>query len=359
MPKFRVSAVSAAIAAAILMFVATETRAETQAKTLLFAEFGANRGARAAALEWFADELQRRSGGSLKLRFQWGKALLGANAVLHGIADGVADMGSIIGHFAPRQLRGYNVGDLPVDNSDVWVGMRAMYRLSTTHPALVNEFERAGVVYVTNYSTGPIQLICTRGIKRLSDLKDINLRGSGSYGKTFADFGARVQRMPQPDVYQALDSGLLDCNQNYYYSIKAYKQYEVAGYVLELDWGQNMSFGIVMNRASFARLSAAEQKILRETGSDFIDYFAQLMIASNDRDKAEMVAGAGGSPIEVTVLDRDERAALLATGKKYIETWVSEAAADGKDGTGILAAYQRHIDVFTRTRDREGYPWTR
>jgi len=136
-------------------------------------------------------------------------------------SDRVADMGSVIGHMTPRQLRGYNIGDLPLGNPDIWVGMRAMYSLSTTHPVIKREFEEAGVVYVTNFSTGPIQLICTRKISGVSDLRGTRLRGSGPYGKIFADFGARVQQLPQPDVYQALDSGLLECNQNYFYSMKS------------------------------------------------------------------------------------------------------------------------------------------
>jgi TRAP-type C4-dicarboxylate transport system substrate-binding protein len=332
---------------------------DAMAKTLLFADFGSNRGARAVALEWFANELNKRSDGSLEIEFHWGESLLSTSAVLNGISDRVADMGSVIGYEAPRQLRGYNVGDLPIDNADVWVGMSAMHLLSTSNAALKQEFERAGVVYITNYSTGPVQLICTKEVSKISDLKSIKLRGSGSYGKVFADLGAQVQSMSQPDVYQAMDSGLLECNQNYYYSMKAYKQYEIAAYVLELNWGQNMSFGIIMNEDSFANLTAAEKKAIRETGSDFIDYFAQLIMETNYQDRAAMLAGIDSKSIKVTTLKKNERQVLLATGKKYVDKWVSEADADGIDGKSILAAYQTHVDTFAGELDKKGYPWKR
>jgi len=335
------------------------TTTDALAKTLRYAEFGPNRGTRAAALNWLADEIKKRSGGSLEIEFHWGKSLLGTKAVLKGVGDGVADMGSVIGFFTPKKLRGYNIGDLPVNNADAWVGLRALYDLSSSHPALNKEFDKNRLTYVTNYTTGPIQLICTKGVSSLSDLKGVKLRGSGPYGKTLADLGAKVQRMSQTKVYQALDSGLIECNQNYYYSMKAYKQYEVANHVLELDWGQNMSFGIFMNKNSFAGLSDSEKKAVKSAGSDFIDHFAKMMIEGKDKDKAAMVTGIGGKSIKVGKLSAGERATLISSGGKYVQKWVSEASSDGLDGAGILSAYQNHIKKYTGELKSKGYPWSR
>jgi TRAP-type C4-dicarboxylate transport system substrate-binding protein len=346
-------------AAATLAVLLLSLIPPAEGRTLLFADFGANRGPRAAALQWFADELRRRSKGSLEVRFHWGGSLLGANAMLQGVADGVADLGSITAFSWPRTLRGYNIGDLPVDNADIWVGMRAMYELATTHPELAAEFERAGVAYVTNYSTGPIQLICTRGLGGLAELQGTRLRGSGPYAQILAELGARVQRMSQPDVYQALASGLLDCNQNYYYGMLAYRQYEVAAHVLELDWGQNLAFGIVMSRRTRASLSAEEQRILAGVGSDFIDHFAQRMLAADAEARSAMSAGIGRARITVAKLPAAEQAQLQVAGDRHVGRWLAEATADGRDGAGILAAYRQHLAGYTRERDAGGYPWTR
>lgn len=332
--------------------------AEASAQTVLrYAEFGPNRGTRAEALNWFADELKKRSGGEMEVEFHWGKALLGTKAAMKGIGDGVADMGSFIGFFTPKELRGYNIGDLPVANADEWVGMRAMYDLATGNQALKDEFAKQNLVYVTNYTTGPIQLICTEKVSGLEGLKGIKLRGSGPYGKTFSDLGADVQRMGQPKVYQALDSGLITCNQNYYYSMRAYKQYEVAPEVLELDWGQNMSFGIAMNKDVYDGLSDKNKEILQELGSEFVDHFAQLMIEQRAGHKSAMEAGIDGKSISVTRLPDGERAALQEAGEKYIDAWVAEAKADGVDGEAILADYQGLIDKYTAEKDAKGYPW--
>jgi len=344
--------------AALGLSVAMVGEAAAQ-KVLRYAEFGPNRGTRAQALNWMAEQIEKQSGDALKLEMHWGKALLGTKVVLKGVADGVADMGSVIGFFTPKELRAYNIGDLPVDNSDEWVGMRALYSLATTHPAFHKEVDKAGVVYVTHYTTGPIQLICSKNVAGLGDLDGAKLRGSGPYGKTFADLGADVQRMGQGKVYQALDSGLIECNQNYYYSMKAYKQYEVAQNVLELNWGQNMAFGIVMNKATHDSLSASEKTVIAEVGSDFVDYLAQLMIDGLAQNKQAMVDGIDGKKINVRTLSGSERSKLLSSGKKYVDAWVGEATKDGLDGKAILAQYEELIAQYAAEQSSKGYPWTR
>lgn len=329
------------------------------AQTLRFTDYGPNRGSRAASMEWFANQLKSRTDGRVQLEFHWGGSLLGGKATLKGLSDGVADMGTVVGFFTPKELKAYNIGDLPVNNSDAWVGMRAMYDISTNNAALKKEFDKAGVVYISNYTTGPVQLICKPPVTSLKDLKGKKVRGSGPYAQAMNEFGVIAQRMSQADVYPALDSGLLDCNQNYYYAIKAYKQYEVAPNVLALDWGQNMSFGIFMGRAAFDRLGAKDQALLRQLGSDFIDHFAKVMIDESSTDKAELQAGIGGKPITVYNLPAAERTQLQQAGRKTIDEWVGEAKAAGINGADLLATYEKSVDKYAADLKAKGYPWTR
>jgi len=344
---------------AAVLILTTFATAVSAATTLRYSDYGPNRGTRAKALEWFADQIKERSGGELVVEFHWGGSLLGGKATLKGVGDGVADMGTAIGFFTPKKLKAYNMGDLPVDNSDPWVGMRAFYDIASGHPALQKEFADAGVTYVTNFTTGPIQLICKPEVKTLADLKGKKLRGSGPYGKAFSDLGAIVQRMSQSKVYQALDSGLVECNQNYYYSMKAYKQYEVAGNVLALDWGQNMSFGVVMNKAVLDGLSAKLQAVISDASSDFIDHLGRAMIEQSNGDKMAMEKGIDGKSISISRLPDTERERLLDAGRKYIKVWEEETNAAGKDGTGLLKAYVARVEHYAAERAAKGYPWAR
>lgn len=329
------------------------------ATVIRYSDYGPNRGSRAEALQWWADQIEERSGGELSVEFHWGGALLGGKATLGGLSTGVADAGTVIGFFTPSELRGYNLGDLPVENSDEWVGLRALDGLASENAALEAEFDAANVVYLSNFTTGPIQMICSKPVAGVEDLAGLKVRASGPYGKALADLGADVQGMSQADVYPALDSGLIDCNQNYYYSMKAYKQYEVAGHVAELDWGQNMSFGIFMNKDSYEALSEDQRAVVDAVSDEFIDHMAKVMIEELEADRAEMVAGIDGKSIEVSRFPEADRQKVLEAGARQVEAWAEEAKAAGLDAAALLADYQARIEQYATELADKGYPWTR
>lgn len=313
-----------------------------QAQTVLrFSDYGPNRGTRAEAMEWFADELSKRTDGDVTVEFYWGGSLLGGRDTLGGIASGVADMGTVVGFFTPKELELYNIGDLPFDNSDIRAGMRAIYELSSEDPRLTAEFDAAGVRYLTNYSTGPIELICREQVSSLAELDGLKIRVSGPYADTLKRFGAEVVSMSQADVYQAFDTGLIDCNQNYYYAMRAYRQYEVAPHVLELDWGQNLSFGIFINPASFDMLDAGQQEILTALASEFVDHFAEAIQAEIDNAKAAMVEGIDGSKITVVEPSDTERAQLIEESRVAISDWQDRV---GGPASGVLSAFDTLIN---------------
>lgn len=346
----------AAAGLALTLGLAHEALAET---VIRYADYGPNRGSRAEALQWWAEEIEKRSGGEVSVEFHWGGALLGGKATLDGVSTGVADAGTVVGFFTPSELRAYNLGDLPVENSDEWVGMRAFYALSKENPALQGEFEQSNVVYLTNFTTGPIQLICSSPVAGVDDLAGLKVRASGPYGKALTALGADVQSMSQADVYPALDSGLIDCNQNYYYAMKAYKQYEVAGHVAELDWGQNMSFGVFMNRDSYAALPDEQRAVVEAVSSDFIDHMAQVMIEEREADRAAMVEGIDGKPIVVTPFGEADRQAVLEAGRAQVEAWAAGAEGAGIDAAALLADYQARIEGYAAELADKGYPWSR
>ena len=346
-------------AALALTFSLAAPIGSASAAMLTFSDYGPSRGSRAKALEWFADTIKDTSGGKLELQFFWGGSLLGGKATLQGLGDGAADMGTVVGFFTPAQLRGYNIGDLPVDNSDVWVGMSALHTLSRTNAALKVEFDKAGVHYVSTYSTTPVQLVCRKEISSIEDLKGLKIRASGPYGKALASLGAEIVSMGQPDVYQALDSGLVDCNQNYYYAIRSYKQYEVAPYLIELDWGQNMAFGIFMSKASYDRLDDAEKAVIDAAGDSFIDHFAEVQMTGLEADKKAMVEGIDGKSLTVIHLSDGDRAKLLAAGRTQIDAWAKASTEAGLDAAGVLADYEGDIAQYAAELKEKGYPWKR
>lgn len=97
----------------ILALLATANFAQAETR-LILGEAGPNRGSRAASLQFFADQVAERTNGEVTMDIQWGGALFKSSAAVQGIADGVADLGTIISVYFPQGMLGYSIADLPL-----------------------------------------------------------------------------------------------------------------------------------------------------------------------------------------------------------------------------------------------------
>jgi TRAP-type transport system periplasmic protein len=326
-------------------------------KTLTFSDNSPNRGTRADATNWFAEELSRRTNGELKIEMHWGGALLKAKAAAKGVGAGAADMGTIIGVYNPKFHTAYSLTDLPTQYSDHWVGTRAVYELASTNKDLIAEFDKLNLHYVTNFTTTQIQLICKgKPVKTMADIKGIKVRGVGVYGKVFKDLGATPVRISAYKAYQGLDTGLINCSQVYAYFIPATKMQEVAKEVTVLDWGALMGLAYAMNKDAWNALSPEHQKVVTQLGSDFIDKYAEEIAKGNDKAMADLAKTPGVSIHEFSDADK---AALVAAAGTYLEEWKGKMKAGGMDAKAYRSNYLSLLKKYDDERKAKGYPWKR
>lgn len=175
------------------------------AETVLrYTDGGPNRGTRAKAQEYFAQEVERLSGGDLKIDIHWGGALLKWKAAVNGISAGTADMGAVLSVYSPKQTKAMAIGDLPIgESSDPWVGMRAMYDLLHGNEELKKSLAKQNLVYISNFHTTGVQLECAgdKKITKISDIDGTKMRASGVYSKVLKDLGANIVSLTYGKVY--------------------------------------------------------------------------------------------------------------------------------------------------------------
>jgi len=351
----------AAVTIASVASVATDVSVASAETMLRYTDGGPNRGTRAAAQNFFAKEVERLSGGDLKIEIHWGGALLKWKAALGGIGAGTADMGAVLAAYAPNQLKALAIGDLPLNNSDAWVGMRAMYELMTTNKELQASLAKQNVVYIGNFTTTAVQFECAgdHKINTVADIKGKKMRASGVYAKVLNDLGANMVSMTYGKVYQALDSGLIECSAGYFYANRAYKLYEVVNRITRVDWGQISGFAIAVNKDVWGDLSAKQQQVLLEAGSNMTDHFAKLQIDGIESTVAGMTSGKIGRKVEVVTMAEEERQKLFAAAQPYVNNWVGDMKKAGFNGQQIWDQFQSLIAKYTKERDAKGYPWVR
>jgi len=345
---------------ALVLFFTVVSQASAEL-VLRYAEGSPNRGTRAEALQYFADEVKRLSDGDMSVDIHWAGALIKFSAIMDGVVSGAADMGTVLSAYNPKKLSSLSIGDIPLATSDPWVGMRAMYELETTEEQLKAALAEQGLVYVSNYTSTGVQFECTEGneISTVDDIAGKRMRASATYGSVLNDLGANMVNMTYGDVYQALDSGLVDCLGSYFYTMRAYKTYEVVSTVTRVDWGQLMGFAIAMNQYTWDDMTAEQKEVIRKAGSSMVDYFAKLQIEDIEVVVTSLNSGEWGRTVPITAINNVEREKILNATTKYRDIWIQEAIERGLDGQRIWNRYMSLVQKYDKERDEIGYPWNR
>ncbi|MBL4807536.1 MAG: C4-dicarboxylate TRAP transporter substrate-binding protein [Rhodobacteraceae bacterium] len=345
--------------AGLLSILLTST---AHAETVLSWTDGApNRGTRADATIWMAEELAKRTNGELKMEFHWGGALMKFKAATKGIGAGAADMGLMVAIYNPKLHLGYTIADLPTKYSDPWVGTRSIYELVMNNEELQKEFHKLNLQYISNITTTQIEMICKDKVVRdLDDIKGLKVRGISIYGKVLADLGAIPVGMPSSGAYQGLSTGLIDCTLMYGYAIPAFKLQEVGNEFTRLDWGALMSMAYVMNKDVFDALTPEQQEIILQLGSDFVDHYAEKIIAGNAKAYELMAAGTDGkNKVNFHEISPEAKAELEKATQPYVEVWRKEAEEGGIDANAMQRQFHELLKNYDDERKSKGYPWNR
>lgn len=329
--------------------------------TITYAEGGPNRGTRSGAVQDFADTVKRLTDGEVEVDIHWGGALVSLTATPQAVRDGVADAGTVLGSYDPSRLAGFFVGDLPTQYSDPWVIMRAMYELMTTNETQIQMLADQNLVYLGNFTTTGLNFECngTNKIESIADFAGKKIRASGTYAKVLNDLGATTMNMGFQDVYQALDTGLIDCTTGYFYTAAAYKTFEVANHFSIAQWGGIGSFGIMMNKQEFDDFSAEHQQAFLDAGSEMIDRFARAQIEEMVTIRAGLESGEIGRQVTVFDFPAEDLLKMEELGNVHNQDWVEQINAMGHDGQAMFDEYRALLAKYDAEREELGYPWQR
>ena len=164
-------------------------------------------------------------------------------------------------------------------------------------------------------------------VRTLADLKGLKIRvPSRNAGLVVEAWGGSPVSMPAPEIYNAMQTGVIDGAMTDATTLGAFKLAEVTKYITTGMDTTISSFFLIMNRDSFEALSEDQRKVVQEAGRE----------ASMNGNKAWLgIAGkalAGFSSTEgkeVITLADDEAAKFNAASAAVLDKVVAEAEAQG------------------------------
>ena len=285
----------------------------------------------AGAFQPFADMVAEKTGGGVTVRIYSGGELgPGPVEQYNRAVDGVADFAiSLPGYTAstfPLTLLAELPGvlDTTTGTRDLWDNIALM----------AEEYRRVHLISL--WSNAPNSLY-TRSvpIRSPADVKGLNIRvPSRNAGLQVEAWGGNPVSMPVNEIYNAMQTGVIDGAMIDTTATKAFKLGEVAKYLTTGFDATNSPFFVVMNRDSWKSLSEAEQAAVAEAGRKASDLAnsTQLRVAEDGVAAFEQMGG------EVIALTDAEAAAFDALSAPIVARVVAETGGNAQTIIDALSA---------------------
>jgi TRAP-type C4-dicarboxylate transport system substrate-binding protein len=224
-------------------------------------------------IKQWSEEVQKATGGKVKVTNFPGQTLLKAPETYDGVVAGSADIGvSAFAYTRGRfpvmegfELPGIYFGSCTATNLTAWDGYMKF-----------KPKELADTKVLWFYSVGPGILFTKKEVKTLADLKGLRLRGTGLTAKSIEALGATPVAMPMPEVYEALSKGVLDGNIAPPEVLKGWKQADVTDFITIVPPVYNGVHFCVMNLQKWNSLPEDVRKAIDDVNAKFIVTAGQI-----------------------------------------------------------------------------------
>lgn len=214
-------------------------------------------------MERWAQEVEKRTGGKVKVQTFPGGTLLGAANMFDGVVNGVADIGCFSPSYQPGRFPLSEAVDLPLGFANAKVASLVYWDMVQKHSP--KEYEKVKVLTV--FTCAPANMMTKNPIRSLSDMKGIELRVAGTGSDVVKALGGTPVAMPQSETPDAIQKGVV---KGIVSSMEILKDFDFGNscrYATTINT-HVVSFGVVMNMARWRNLPADVQKVMEDLGRE-------------------------------------------------------------------------------------------
>jgi TRAP-type C4-dicarboxylate transport system substrate-binding protein len=317
-------------------------------KTLKFAAGGFTESSfHGKHYKWWAEEVEKRTGGRVKVQMFWMESLAKAKDMLPAIQSGYTDVGWFVTSYFPSYFPLYML----LDHGDNFMktygaALSAAIESLDKEPNLKAEMEKQKVIVVAPYASGRILFMTKKCINSITELKGKSVRSVGGIrSQYFSNLGANPVFMTLPDSYEALDRGTISVIGDISASvIVTYKYYEVAKCIYVDNPFVGMLGAVFMNLDVFNSFPKDIQEILIKLRTDYTERFSKELTefekeAFRDLETKHGQKFAYPSP--------EEQKVMIEAGKKATDDAIKKLESQGN------TAARKVIDYFQGALKRQ------
>jgi len=290
-------------------------------------------------MERWKKEVESRTGGKVSIDTYPGGTLLGAKNMMDGVIAGQADIGCLCMAYQPGRFVVTNATSLPLGLPNSRIASLVLWDLYKKYRP--KAFSKVKVL--TMFTCGPSNIMSKRPVRRLEDLKGMNLRASGGAAQILKAWGANPVGMPMPATVEALQKGVV---QGLFSSLEVMKDFKFAETCRYATLTNTViyPFAVVMNMDSWNRLPRDVQQVMEGLGTQQAAWTGTYM--DNQIEKA--VAWSKKTyNVEFIKLPTQEKARWDRLLEPITEAWIKKAEAKGLPGKEIVGDIRAFARMYS------------
>ncbi len=278
-------------------------------------------------LEQWGKDLEKRSGGKVKVNYYAGGTLVPAAQSYDAIVKDIADVSNHVLGYTMGRFPFSQVLDLPIGTPPGPAATKIANEMYNKFKP--KEFDDVKILWFHAQPGGYLHTK-TRPVAKLEDAKGLKIRCYGSNAKFVGLIGATPVAMPMPDVYDALAKGVVDGLMSSYEALEGFRTGEHVKYSTEnLSTAYSATFVVAMNKKKFASLPKDVQTIIDKMSPEYIDKYAKMWTDIDVSGKDWLIKRGD----KIISLSSEEDARWYEKGGKPLaDEYVKEMKAKGMPG---------------------------
>jgi len=290
-----------------------------------FSHVVANDTPKGKAAEFFAKRAAELTGGKVKVEVYANSTLYKDKEEMEALQLGAVQMlAPSLAKFGPLGAKEFEVFDLPF----IFDNYEELHRVTqgVVGRELMGKLEGRGIKGLAFWDNGFKSFSANKAFKSPDDFKGVKLRIQSSkvLEAQMRSVGALPQVMAFSEVYQALQTGVVDGTENPHSNLYTQKMHEVQKVVTLSDHGY-LGYAVITNKKFWDGLPADVRPKLEQAMADSTAYANKIAKEENDA-ALEKVKASGKT--QVVVLTPAERLALKKAMTKVHAEMASRIGTD-------------------------------
>jgi len=292
--------------------------------------------------ESWCKEVELRTKGEVKISYFSGNTLVKDDQIYDGVVSGRTDIGMSCLLYTRGRFPLMDVINLPFGNPSGRFATAVFNELyDKFKPA---ELSDTKVMFLHAHGPGLIHTQ-KKEVRTMADLKGLKIRSTGSIAGMIKALGATPVSMPMPEVYPALEKGVVEGAIYPEETNKGWNMAEVTDYTIACyPTAYSVGFFVVMNQAKWNLLSDGAKTAIQEIN---VEWAAKHGAAwdESDYEGVSFSLGLGNTMIGI---EPDEALLWKKAVTPVFDTYLQDTEKRGVPGKETLDFLNKSLDSYAK-----------